>query len=526
MQKKLDITPPPRVRIKIENINRFIFLEQKHNNNQPKLRMKKYYTTSLIALVALSASAETLVWNGKHAAAASSDISLTNPSNWLIDGTSQAPSTLNPTDNWILDYVKGDGGSTDLKIEESIQVASIYSNKGSAAGSYNNIKLMGNTLVVGSENNSPDTKVLELYKSTRFTRHSTAEAGSALHVYGSVELGAYTSADITSTPYYFGWSSEEVHTTITGNVDVHNGASIFFAAQNAGTQTYDLSAPTVKIDGVINFLARMTSGREVDFGWSTDATTKTLYSIGGFQGLGRLKAQYSNAVIMLTNQHLYDFNGDLYETENGKISFIMNGAGTQRFSNASESDGRLQFSGGVTVKQGRFEMSGLYKNADGDFVTRTDASYGALTMEGGEFAVIKNDNATSAIKFDNIVYSGGTIEINVGDLITLATGGTISLADGYEGNVQFNIVGLDSMELNQAIKIISWDTDTNIDDSRFVDVNLLKEDSLMFAEIPYAEFSSEADGLYVYLAQIPEPATWAGIFGVIALGFAIYRRRK
>ncbi|MDY5582335.1 MAG: PEP-CTERM sorting domain-containing protein [Candidatus Merdousia sp.] len=35
-------------------------------------------------------------------------------------------------------------------------------------------------------------------------------------------------------------------------------------------------------------------------------------------------------------------------------------------------------------------------------------------------------------------------------------------------------------------------------------------------------------GEYVYIlnTQIPEPSTWAAIFGAVALGVAVYRRRK
>jgi len=39
-------------------------------------------------------------------------------------------------------------------------------------------------------------------------------------------------------------------------------------------------------------------------------------------------------------------------------------------------------------------------------------------------------------------------------------------------------------------------------------------------------FTSEADGLYAQYIQIPEPSVYAGILGIMALTFAIYRRRK
>ena len=94
--------------------------------------------------------------------------------------------------------------------------------------------------------------------------------------------------------------------------------------------------------------------------------------------------------------------------------------------------------------------------------------------------------------------------------------------EGYNGLVQFRINGLDSLELNQKVKVIAWDTASSIDDSNFIDVDYTNDGS----GFPYAVFTSEADGLYVSLTQIPEPAEWAGIFGVIALGFALYRRRK
>ncbi|MBO5255740.1 MAG: PEP-CTERM sorting domain-containing protein [Opitutales bacterium] len=33
-------------------------------------------------------------------------------------------------------------------------------------------------------------------------------------------------------------------------------------------------------------------------------------------------------------------------------------------------------------------------------------------------------------------------------------------------------------------------------------------------------------GVYINLAQVPEPAEWAMIFGLLALGFVSYRKRK
>ena len=42
----------------------------------------------------------------------------------------------------------------------------------------------------------------------------------------------------------------------------------------------------------------------------------------------------------------------------------------------------------------------------------------------------------------------------------------------------------------------------------------------------YAEFSSEDPTVFSVTLSVPEPSTWAAIFGALALAFAIYRRRK
>ncbi|MDY6068643.1 MAG: PEP-CTERM sorting domain-containing protein, partial [Opitutales bacterium] len=43
----------------------------------------------------------------------------------------------------------------------------------------------------------------------------------------------------------------------------------------------------------------------------------------------------------------------------------------------------------------------------------------------------------------------------------------------------------------------------------------------------FAKFAAEdATGEFSVMFSVPEPSTWAAIFGALALAFAIYRRRK
>ena len=97
-----------------------------------------------------------------------------------------------------------------------------------------------------------------------------------------------------------------------------------------------------------------------------------------------------------------------------------------------------------------------------------------------------------------------------------------NLMDGY---MYFISSMVDSFD-NDA-KTITIKSGSNLHVISFVDKdgNVVNSDSYAGFEIGKKTIDG-VDYIYATMTSIPEPATWAAIFGAIALGLAVYRRRK
>ena len=201
------------------------------------------------------------------------------------------------------------------------------------------------------------------------------------------------------------------------------------------------------------------------------------------------------------------------------VRLFMNssdGEFTQTFSG-----GILQITGGVTVMSGTLLMN--FKETSG-------VNHGDLEMQGGRFG--SSNTAGGTFLFTNLVYSGGTIELaldSAGAFDALNLSGTVKLADGVSGvKVEFdfgdNLAWLvDSAENDgKGVKVISWAEQSSIGDDGFTANRYTGEDGLEYL----ADFTAAGDGLYVKYVAVPEPSTVAALAGLLALGFAAYRRRR
>ena len=274
---------------------------------------------------------------------------------------------------------------------------------------------------------------------------------------------------------------------------------------------------------------------------------------------------------VFTNSQDYSSSG--YMTENntywlsqhGKLAIVMNGTASQEFTGNS-----LQFQGGVKVLSGSLKLafnqapnnyshyrdsaktiSVTYMTQEGGS-TRTTYSHGDLEISGGEFSSSSNAGYGS-FRFTNIKYSGGTITLRLDgadamDSIDLTTyyarvadsssgeevilwetyaGGTITREEGA-GKITFNFTGdlvwLVDYEADgkQGVRIIAWDAlpqELTADDFTANRYSSSGDDYM-------AQFALYDDGLYVYYTAVPEPAELAALFGLLALGFAAWRRRR
>ena len=330
--------------------------------------------------------------------------------------------------------------------------------------------------------------------------------------------------------------------TIGGDVILYNNSRLYFDVYNRnGTSTY--SDPDVYIgkglvltgSGAPNYVNPQLVLFNIDPTRAPAQDTTSIISVESITGDAVLLGnsfmsegtQRTDAVLYLrgeTEGAHYTFDGWTFdiaynETNPGfgttsKLKIVKDGPSTQIFSGT-----KLMFSGGVEVLGGTLAFNG---NADG-----RDTSHGDLTMRGGKFSyMVRNENhlGKSYLTFENLVYSDGTISLQVApdsvDKVLLT--GTLVAADvSNKGVVKIELVGedLSYFESDYRLLIGMGTASSDYDDGDFMITNL---DESKYS----ANFDLRDDGLYLKLDVIPEPGAVAAIFGALALAYASRRRRK
>ena len=330
--------------------------------------------------------------------------------------------------------------------------------------------------------------------------------------------------------------------TIGGDVILYNSSKLYFNVYNReGTSTY--YDPDVYIgkglvlngSGAPNYVNPKLVLFNIDPTRAPAQDTTSIISVESITGdavlLGNSfmsEGTYrTDAVLYLrgeTEGATYTFYGwtfdiDYNETNPGfgttsKLKIVKDGPRTQIFSAT-----QLKFSGGVEILGGTLTFNGA---AEG-----RDTSHGDLTMRGGKLSyMVRSDdqNGKSYMTFENLVYSDGTISLQVApDSVdkVLLTGTLVAADASNKGVVKIELVGgdLSYFESDYRLLIGMGTSSSDYDDGDFMITNL---DESKYS----ANFDLRDDGLYLKLDVIPEPAAVCSIFGVVALALAAYGRRR
>ena len=345
---------------------------------------------------------------------------------------------------------------------------------------------------------------------------------------GVLDLG--TSNSITTTD----WGGPLDTLTVGKDIIVYNSSTLNMNVYNRnGTSSY--YDPDVLIGGLIQGVGSGTPNYINPTFYLLNVNpaeltsdVRSIISVEGFSGNGVVNvANYStseyaiNSVIYLRSEKglSYTFEGWTFDAgknfnSNIKLKIVKDGIGTQIFSGT-----QLKFSGGVEVLGGTLTFNGA---ADG-----RDTSHGDLTMRGGKLSyMLRTDdqNGKSYMTFENLVYSDGTISLQVApDSVdkVLLTGTLVAADASNKGVVKIELVGgdLSYFESDYRLLIGMGTASSDYDDGDFMITNL---DESKYS----ANFDLRDDGLYLKLDVIPEPAAVCSIFGVVALALAAYGRRR
>lgn len=255
-------------------------------------------------------------------------------------------------------------------------------------------------------------------------------------------------------------------------------------------------------------------------GTGTSANSELYMSFGGLAGTGTINgASNANAAkgyIEFTNTAKSRFDGKILLSDssfwgggsNKEIHLIMNGSSVQEFSNSASTISS------VTVNSG--EVSMVAQNA------------GALYLHGGKLSVFNDDLAQvgNALNADSLAWGAGTVKLGIGlsgnDSIALSG----ALSKSGSGDLKLELVFADGVaqmfeelgeDLNAEYTLISYGTNEGVAAG---DVSVIAPSGFKYT----LNFGENA--LTLNVSAVPEPAIVAAILGALALGLAVYRRRK
>lgn len=247
-------------------------------------------------------------------------------------------------------------------------------------------------------------------------------------------------------------------------------------------------------------------------------------SIGGINGYGTLATCiingstaegdpiYAKTNLTLTNAagvNTY-YEGNLYRENseyNDSITITMDGDGKQTMNITSSS---ANFISSVTVKKG-------------DFVFYSPISSGSLRMEGGSFSAINGGVTFNSASWagGKFVFSPESIQGDTADKITID--GKFVKEGGEKIVMDFSGLDAESI-LGATYDLISAES---FEDAEGNSLTTSDADDYFSAIInnALADFSWSDNTLQVTFVQVPEPAALSLIFGALAVGYALRRRK-
>lgn len=343
----------------------------------------------------------------------------------------------------------------------------------------------------------------------------------------SSEIGSYFSNLDFSNSHWNGGS-------ISGQTDVVSGSS---------TTTYRVDINLYNAN-FSNAIVNNVSFQSVKFDSKTTFENADLYGSTFFVA----KLQEST----LKNTHIAGatfidtgFNRDILEStssyKNKKLNevFITSNGGTVNLSGVDFSGVNLRNATLMNVNLTNANFTGadlrgsrIFGNDSGAIYKNTITSNGVLTnismqsdsdkiMIYANDARFEGDLGQSAKVISDTEFNAGTIEIEGGEKLEFSDGITVTMSDQI--NIIFDSETVGGIEdlfvIGDSTSIVMSGYDDDLSAQKAF-IGLFKDD-----DGNVANWTPESVAAFV-VAAIPEPSTYAAIFGALAIAFAAYRRRK
>ena len=461
---------------------------------------KKLFISIATSVIAASLSAETFTLNNYEA-----NVNWNDASAWDVSGATSQTFPENGGDV----ILKGNNSAQyEIKVNGNYKIDSLTMEM---TGSNHYRFVVGNTNTLEIANDSVIDAAYNWYQLI-FSGTGTLDFKKNLTVKSDI-------GDGLKSIVAFGESSQSPLSAfkVGGDLNIQKNTkgdiSVYFNALN------------VSVGGKIN----MASGAAFLFARNTKGVESN-FTVGGLEGSGTLvlgfdSASYyavkSVANITINNGGSWQGKFTKYTTNaDSRLNVTMDGTGTQNFrvSGYTECEGATNSNiiDTLTVK------SGVFNYGAGDYVS------GSLVLDGGTFSIAAQTDAGSTApdigiaRFGSGTLNSGTLLFDIAADATfdkLVFSGKLSKGDGsFTLEFQFDPVAMEELvNLDAAMfeDMITYEAGSDIEGT------VLNGVSNGFAwEAVFG--STGADVTF----SVPEPSEIAAVFGLCALLFAAYRRRK
>ena len=327
------------------------------------------------------------------------------------------------------------------------------------------------------------SQTLNLANSGSDTAVSNYEMGTATILGEDAAVNVNTNAAFSGTTLIFKSSSAE-------NVGVSLAIG---SASKSVSVSYDVAATTFDNASklVVNSGSTFTSGKTavLNFGANASFETAGTFNYGNtansldFNGKGKIL----NSGVLVLSQALKINSGAVVEIAAGRADTAIR---------KSDESGRVILSGGtlkIASKDAVATNIGLNKDTSSTISISADNSFQSLYFnEGTHLSLILTDNAKASFR---------------------GAGAATSVDMSIEGFATDSVFFNSNTWWNSAL-ITATDAEGNVYQKDQLELVAAGED--------FAQY-----GKYVLsVKQIPEPSTYAAVFGALALGLVLYRRRK
>ena len=394
------------------------------------------------------------------------------------------------------------------------------------------VNLLSSKQEVGSESMYVKSLLLNDYASGKVYIAQNTKIGSIVAKdYASLTFGNTASSQASTITVEGNYENSGqllyIGTNITLNikgdfVNTSYMSTLYGLSLNLGSEGSSLDVDGVFVNnGIANLGTSISAGKTANYcfgGISSDyiAGKQETFRIHNTNG-GVVNVTLDGDGTYIYGNRIHTFGSASTDMGTSVINFNKIGSGTQYFASKY-----IYFKGTTTISAGEMYMYAAGAN--------NTLGYGVenIVLSGGKFGACGVMGETGSVdsigivKAENFTWSSGA-EVAVdfdaaGNCDLILISGSFVKDSSDAADAKYNFVFSGNVTTNTEYKIFSWEDGATVDFSE-EDFTYTSDDGIE------GTFAIKDNSLY-FTATVPEPSTYAAIFGFVALCFAALKRRR